>query len=374
MRPGDRATVCASATYVSVLVRSHLRNLAPLPKEELLALKRSVAELGTIGRNLNQIARAANQGGKPAGPGREDLKAMLRVAEGLRDHVKALLRANQISLGAGTCREHSLTSGARDRFSTSQAMPRRGPGRRDRLSHDEIELIARTVRRTPEVMVKVLSRGGQDLKAIGRHLGYLDRGGEVEIETDDGQHLLGKGVEKELAAKTGIWTWKSIGARPISNRGRIEPPPKLVHKLMFSMPAGTPPDKVLSAVKNFAREEFALKHRYAMVLHTDEPHPHVHMVVKAMSEQGVRLNIRKATLREWRREFARHLRALGVAANATDRSARGESRSPKLDGIYRAERRGESRHADARAESRGGRSLEGESAGGGGQGKIARDA
>src|SRR5579864_270180 len=67
-----------SATYVSVLVRSHLRNLAPLPKEELSALKRSVAELGAIGRNLNQIARAANQGGTPTAPGREDLKGMLR--------------------------------------------------------------------------------------------------------------------------------------------------------------------------------------------------------------------------------------------------------------------------------------------------------
>jgi predicted DNA-binding protein len=91
----------ASATYVSVLVRSHLRSLAPLPKEELSALKRSVAELGAIGRNLNQIARAANQVGKPPGPGREDLKAMLRIAEGLRDHVKALLRANRISWAQG---------------------------------------------------------------------------------------------------------------------------------------------------------------------------------------------------------------------------------------------------------------------------------
>jgi hypothetical protein len=90
-----------SATYVSVLVRSHLRNLAPLPKEELLALKRSVAELGTIGRNLNQIARLATQGAKPPGPGREDLRAMLRVAEALRDHVKALLKANQISWEQG---------------------------------------------------------------------------------------------------------------------------------------------------------------------------------------------------------------------------------------------------------------------------------
>lgn len=72
----------------------------------------------------------------------------------------------------------------------------------------------------------------------------------------------------------------------------------------------------IAAAKDFAREELGLKHRYAMVLHTDEPHPHVHMVVKAVSEQGVRLNIRKATLREWRRKFARHLRAYGVDGNA----------------------------------------------------------
>ncbi len=164
---------------------------------------------------------------------------------------------------------------------------RRGPGRRDRLSHDEIELIVRTVRRTPEVMVKVLSRGGQDLKGIGRHLGYLNRGGEVDIETDDGQRLSGEGVEKELLEDWDLDLEEHRRKADLESRS-TRPPPKLVHKLMFSMPAGTPPDKVLAAVKNFAREEFGLKHRYAMVLHTDEPHPHVHMVVKAMSEQGVR--------------------------------------------------------------------------------------
>jgi hypothetical protein len=119
-------------------------------------------------------------------------------------------------------------------------------------------------------------------------------------------------------------------------------PPKLVHKLMFSMPAGTPPEKVEAAVRGFAREEFAFKHRYAFVLHTDEPHPHVHLLLKAMSEQGVRLNIKKATLRHWRSEFARNLRALGVAANATERAVRGQSQKAKKDGIYRASLRGES--------------------------------
>jgi len=109
LAPDDRILLCEraaargmpSATYVSVLVRAHLRNLTPLPREELLALKRSVAELGAIGRNLNQIARAANQGSMPSGSGREDMRAVLRVAEGLRDHVKALLRANQTSWERG---------------------------------------------------------------------------------------------------------------------------------------------------------------------------------------------------------------------------------------------------------------------------------
>jgi len=195
----------------------------------------------------------------------------------------------------------------------------------------------------------VLTRGGQDLGAVRRHLEYLDRKGELEIETDDGQKLSGKGVERELLEDWDLDIEEDRrGANLEARPGRS--PPKLVHKVLFSMPPGTPPKKVLEAVKSFAREEFGLKHRYMMVLHTDEPHPHVHMVVKAVSEQGERLNIRKATLRGWRREFARNLRALGVPANATERAVRGENRSPVLDGLYRAEQRGESSHVRARME------------------------
>jgi hypothetical protein len=227
---------------------------------------------------------------------------------------------------------------------------RRGPGRRDHLSHEITELIERTVRRTPEVMVKVLSRGGRDLKAVGRHIAYLNRGGELGIETDDGQRLSGKGVENELLEDWDL-ELEEHRYRAVPQPRPSRPPPKLIHKIMFSMPAGTPPDQVLSAVKNFAREEFALKHRYAMVLHTDEPHPHVHMVVKAVSEQGERLNIRKATLREWRRDFSWHLRALGVPANATERAVRGQTQKAKTDRIYRSEQRGVSRRAWGRAQS-----------------------
>lgn len=83
-----------AATYVSVLTRAHLRALSPLPKEELLVLKRAVSELGSMGRNLNQIARADNQGERGSGPSRKDLWAIFKAGEALRDHFKGLLSAN----------------------------------------------------------------------------------------------------------------------------------------------------------------------------------------------------------------------------------------------------------------------------------------
>lgn len=227
---------------------------------------------------------------------------------------------------------------------------RRGPERRDRFSPAELGLIARTVHRAPEVIVKVLTRSARDVRSVGRHLDYLSRKGELDIETDYGEHLQGKGVEKQLLDD---WDLKLDEMRPSADlpvRQR-RTPPKLVHKLIFSMPEGTPELKVLEAVRNLAREEFALKHRYAMVLHTDEPHPHVHVVVKAMGYDGTRLNIRKATLRHWRREFARHLRELGVEANATDRAVRGASWPQKSDGIYRAALRDDSTHWQERTEA-----------------------
>jgi hypothetical protein len=90
-----------SATYVAVLVRSHLRKLTPLPVAELDALKRSIAELGAIGRNLNQIARALNVGGRSDGPGRQYLESMLKIAVALRDHVRDLVKGNETSWERG---------------------------------------------------------------------------------------------------------------------------------------------------------------------------------------------------------------------------------------------------------------------------------
>ena len=218
---------------------------------------------------------------------------------------------------------------------------RRGPGRRHRLTAAQIAQISRTVRRVPEVMVKVLSTGTTSVKGVQKHIDYIGRKGELDLETADGQKIRGEDVGNSLDD----WDLDIDEHRQRegleSANGRE--PPRLIHKLMFSMPPGTPPDKVLGAVRNFCREEFALKHRYVMALHTDEPHPHVHVVVKAMSEQGKRLNIKKPMLREWRGKFASQLRALGVEANATDRFVRGVTTRALRDGTYRAALRGDSR-------------------------------
>jgi hypothetical protein len=197
-------------------------------------------------------------------------------------------------------------------------------------------------------MVKV-SGGGTSPGAVGAHFRYIDRRGERDIETDDEGSLRGKGVGKDLVEDWDLQADETESRSPYGGKpGRK--PGKLVHNIVLSMPMGTPPDKLLAASRAFAREQFALKHRYAMVLHTDQGHPHVHLVVKAMGEQGERLNIRKATLREWRHEFARHLHEHGVAANATERAVRGESRTHKTDRIYRAESRGVSSHTRKRVE------------------------
>ena len=211
---------------------------------------------------------------------------------------------------------------------------RRGPGGRIRLSPGQLEEVARTVRRAPEVMVKV-SGGARDTGGAKAHFDYIDRHGKLEIHTDEGRDILGKEAAAELVDDWNLDLSKGQ-YRPPPAKGEKDTRPKVVHNIVLSMPARTPPEAVLAAAKKFARENFALQYRYAMVLHEDQKHPHVHLVVKAEHEYepGKRLYIRKATLQQWRENFAVALREQGVAANATPRQVRGENRTNKKDAIH----------------------------------------
>ncbi len=198
-------------------------------------------------------------------------------------------------------------------------------------------------------MVKITG-GGKSGGAVAAHFAYISRKGELEIETDDGRYVTGKEDTKALLDDwhldliAGQYRWDPKTA-PDARRV------KLVHNIVFSMPPPTPPEKVLGAARHFAREKFGLQHRYAMVLHTDQPNPHVHMVVKAESEHGHRLHIDKPMLRQWREDFAQAMREQGVAANATSRVIRGKNKGKTPDPIFRAQQSGESRVLRERARS-----------------------
>jgi hypothetical protein len=219
----------------------------------------------------------------------------------------------------------------------------------------------RTLNNVPEVMVKVTG-GGRDTGTAQAHLSYIDRHGKLDVHTDEGEVLNGKDVSKFLVKDWKLDISKSANAKD-HNRQAPEPGQKdkngravkdsrgkQVHNIVLSMPKGTPPQAVLAAAQKFARENFALSHRYAMVLHdpaTDPRHektesgknPHVHLVVKAVSETGERLYIRKATLQTWREQFAQALREQGVQANATPSVLRGKGKSSAKSAIHQHQER-----------------------------------
>ena len=186
-------------------------------------------------------------------------------------------------------------------------------------------------------MVKVTG-GGKNVGAVAAHFSYIGRKDELAIETDEGDRIVGRDEQKALLKD---WHLElSAGQYRAPRDGRTTArKTKLVHNIVLSMPFPTPPQKVLAAARVFGREKFGTRHRYAMVLHTDQKHPHVHMVVKAESEDGRRLHVDKEMLRHWREDFARMMREQGIAANATTRAVRGNTKRPVKASFFGASRR-----------------------------------
>ncbi|MDO5654373.1 MAG: traS protein [Brachymonas sp.] len=171
----------------------------------------------------------------------------------------------------------------------------------------------------PEVMVKIPRRksgSSNGMKGVRNHLDYISRNGKLTVETQDGEKINGKQGVNDMLKQ-----WQ-----------RLRIPEESRHKealnIVLSMPQGTPPQAVLDAAREFAREQFK-GHQYAFALHTDsdnadEPaHPHVHLCVLMRNEFGQRLNPRKNDLFEWRVRFAEKMREQGVPCAATKRQHRG---------------------------------------------------
>ena len=175
--------------------------------------------------------------------------------------------------------------------------------------------IEATVRRAPQVMVKVTG-GGRGMRAISAHLRYISKNGQLEIEDDRGVVEQGKTALKDIERQ---WQYGGAYIDEVGHR-------REAFNVMLSMPKGTDPKTLHKAAREFAKMEFA-DHRYVMVLHTHQGNPHVHLSVKAESKHGVRLNPRKADLHRWRETFAERLREWGVDAEATRQATRGVVRN-----------------------------------------------
>jgi hypothetical protein len=171
--------------------------------------------------------------------------------------------------------------------------------------------IAATVRRAPQVMVKVTG-GGRGMVAIAAHFRYISKNGRLPIADDRGVAERGKEALQAIERQ-----WRVGGSRIENHSPRRE-----AYNIMLSMPRGTDPLAVQHAAREFARIELA-DHRYVMVLHDHQAHPHVHISVRAESKHGKRLNPRKADLQRWRETFAERLRARDIDAEATPQAVRG---------------------------------------------------
>ena len=188
--------------------------------------------------------------------------------------------------------------------------------------------IGALAKRPPQVMVRI-SGGGKGIRHIKAHLDYISRNGQIPLEDQNGDRLIGK---DDIAALRDEW---QLGGFAIEEKATN----RQAFNIILSMPAGTSDLAVLRAARDFASSEFQ-NYQYAMALHTPDtdpdddpsPNPHVHLCVKATSLDGTRLNPRKADLQRWREAFAHHLREHGVECEATKRihrlqPARGEKQS-----------------------------------------------
>ena len=216
------------------------------------------------------------------------------------------------------------------------------------ISASDKARLARVVRGAPEVMVKVSKPAKMDKQGnpihvnrqtegvrVSAHLEYISRNGKIELENSQGDILTGKPAIAGLYAD-----WMQNHDEDRAN-GLATDSTRITTSIVFSMPGNTNAGAVKDAVRALAAQEFGGRHEYVMAQHTDTKHPHVHLTVRTVGQDGVKLNLRKADLQHLRDTFAEKLRVRGIEAESTRRSARGVTRRGERTPVYKIRQRGE---------------------------------
>lgn len=197
------------------------------------------------------------------------------------------------------------------------------------------ERIKAMIENHPQVMVKVTG-GDTSIKQLKNHIDYISRNGEVDLETEEGEIIQEKLKSSEL---NDYW-----GGDLFADG---ETPYKQSYHIVLSMPVDTDRVAFGRAARETAQNLFG-EHQYYLAEHKDTEHPHVHVCIKALDKDGVRLPTKKADLQYWREVFAANLRANGIKAEATKRAVRGQFAKNPSTAVYRMRQRGAPMAADER--------------------------
>lgn len=206
-----------------------------------------------------------------------------------------------------------------------------GAGASARLTVAERVRIARGAA-APQAVCKILKfRRGQE--AVRRTLAYVLSKADWAYVVDGDAEVKGK-----ASAAAMLDDWKTDFSTRANGRD--------VMHMEVSAPPGYDRDAVFAAARAFAAEAFEGR-QYALAEHRDTKHPHCHLVVKLMGDDGRSLNPRKGDLNRWRERFAHHARANGLALEASSRAARGVGRKGVSQPVFQLRRRGVVPRTDA---------------------------
>jgi hypothetical protein len=173
---------------------------------------------------------------------------------------------------------------------------------------------ATVTRQAPQVIVKI-SGGGRGMRAIAAHFRYISRNGRLDMEDDRGEQRAGHESQRDIVNQ---WRYGGSLIEDVSHR-------REAFNILLALPHAPCAQAVLEAARDFAKATLD-GHRYVMVLHDHQASPHVHLVVRAESACGERMQPWARNC-GWREIFAEKLRQRGVDAEATSQSLRGENRN-----------------------------------------------
>jgi len=185
----------------------------------------------------------------------------------------------------------------------------------------------RAARGVPQAVVKVMKKFPHGAKGVSACMDYISREGELPLETESGEVILGRPDRKALVKNWAVDFDQRKDSRDAAH-------------IVFSMPAGSPVEALKAAVRTVGHKVFA-GHEWVFAVHTDKKHRHAHMVLKMRGrESNKKIDFKKADLHRLREQFAEAAREQGVELAASSRAARGVGRKGVSQAVFQLRQKG----------------------------------